>query len=328
MSAELHTLVLARPSTALQGGAAVDRDPISPSVPVLNSACPWASSYEDLVSLYESPWTSAVTTRTATLTGFQEDAAIHKVRPLLRVLTCNTAQGFGHDMDSSLSLQVAFFSTSNAGPSTSTINSYGYSPFPLATYVDWVRTILSQANNVKPIIISISDSLSNLPALLEEISVLRASLNDSTAPRVGVEFNASCPNIPGYPPPSYDGDELAKYLEVLASYVRKDPTLTIGVKLPPYVYQGQFDAVIRALKSIKGASSTRHPISFLTCTNTLGNGLVFGDQTDGRTADFAVPTAFGGLGGETIHQISLGSVTSLLFHMHLNNRCALTWLAY
>lgn len=56
--------------------------PASPSrssVPVLNSACPWASSAEDLAALYTSPHTSAVTTRTTTLTGFPDDPKQHQV---------------------------------------------------------------------------------------------------------------------------------------------------------------------------------------------------------------------------------------------------------
>jgi hypothetical protein len=32
-----------------------------------NSACPWASSEQDLATLWANPFTSAITTRTATL---------------------------------------------------------------------------------------------------------------------------------------------------------------------------------------------------------------------------------------------------------------------
>ena len=53
--------------------------PASVAVPVFNSACPWASSAEDLTALYECPYTSAVTTRTATLKGFADDQTKHQV---------------------------------------------------------------------------------------------------------------------------------------------------------------------------------------------------------------------------------------------------------
>lgn len=55
--------------------------PARGSVPVFNSACPWASSAEDLAALYVCPHTAAVTTRTTTLKGFAEDPSVHQVRP-------------------------------------------------------------------------------------------------------------------------------------------------------------------------------------------------------------------------------------------------------
>lgn len=42
--------------------------------PLLNSSCAWSSSLDQLRELYKSPYTGAVTTRTATLHGFAEDS--------------------------------------------------------------------------------------------------------------------------------------------------------------------------------------------------------------------------------------------------------------
>jgi dihydroorotate dehydrogenase (fumarate) len=47
--------------------------------PILNSSCAWSSDLRQLTGLYESPYTGAITTRTATLHGFAEDAS-HTVR--------------------------------------------------------------------------------------------------------------------------------------------------------------------------------------------------------------------------------------------------------
>ena len=47
--------------------------------PVLNSSCAWSSDLRQLTDLYESPYTGGITTRTATLHGFVEDAS-HTVR--------------------------------------------------------------------------------------------------------------------------------------------------------------------------------------------------------------------------------------------------------
>ena len=47
---------------------------ISVSPPLINSSCAWASELHELEELYKSAYTGAVTTRTATLLGFAEDA--------------------------------------------------------------------------------------------------------------------------------------------------------------------------------------------------------------------------------------------------------------
>jgi len=49
------------------------------SPPLLNSSCAWSSDLQQLTDLYESSYTGAITTRTATLDGFEEDAT-HTVR--------------------------------------------------------------------------------------------------------------------------------------------------------------------------------------------------------------------------------------------------------
>jgi hypothetical protein len=43
--------------------------------PVINASCSWASELAQLEELYNSPYTGAVTTRTATLDGFPEDSS-------------------------------------------------------------------------------------------------------------------------------------------------------------------------------------------------------------------------------------------------------------
>lgn len=68
--------------------------PAPGSVPVFNSACPWASSAADLAGLWDCEETSAITTRTCTLNGFADDASKHQV--CLRFL-CIAAEGEGEE---------------------------------------------------------------------------------------------------------------------------------------------------------------------------------------------------------------------------------------
>ena len=46
--------------------------------PLLNSASPWATTFEDIKELYNCPYTGAVTTRTSLLEGFSHDDAVHQ----------------------------------------------------------------------------------------------------------------------------------------------------------------------------------------------------------------------------------------------------------
>lgn len=91
------------------------------------------------------------------------------------------------------------------------------------------------------------------------------------------------------------------------------------MKLPPYTYDGQFDVLVASLHTVSPAAG-EHPIAFLTATNTLGHGLVFGEQirvVPGATMAqgakdnlFALPDPLGGLAGAAVHSIALGCVTS------------------
>ncbi|KAF8641087.1 hypothetical protein AX17_000731 [Amanita inopinata Kibby_2008] len=256
------------------------------SPPIINSACAWSSDFYQLQALYDSPYTGAVTTRTTTLKGFREDD----------------------------SHSVAFTSST-----TSTLNSYGYSPHPLATYLSWIEHILanSQMSKLKPFIISITASdMNTLQSLVQHIQRLRQKLRkhadtDSEHPPVAIEVNTSCPNIPNASPPGYEPSSLSAILSTLAEEFAKDHSLTLGLKLPPFVYHEQFLAVLEAIKSTVFSiedGSRISPIAFVTCTNTLGSSLLFSEQVVNQQSDYAVPTALGGLAGELIHPLALGNV--------------------
>jgi len=278
---------------------------IDVSPPLLNSSCAWASDYAQLQELYSSPYTGAITTRTATLNGFEENER-----------------------------HTVVFTTE----SLSSLNSYGYSPHPLREYTEWTYGLLTSPSSsgtppTKPIIISITESSPLLLAeMLQEIQNLRHRLKSFHSVRqeselhlldpstlVAVELNTSCPNIPNHPPPSYDPPALVPLLEVLTSAFESDPTLTIGLKLPPYTYSAQFKSILDAIaalsRDISIPSLNLHrvnPIAYLACTNTLGSSFLFAGQAKGldpsNPLSPALPTPFGGLAGEAIHALSLGNV--------------------
>jgi len=149
--------------------------------------------------------------------------------------------------------------------------------------------------------------------MITAIQELRKSIDDMTPEkqsRIAVEINTSCPNIKDAPPPAYQPENLRPLLSVVAAAVRDDPTLTVGLKLPPYVYQTQFTDMIRFISSFTRDDRAKrtNPISFFTCTNTLGSSLLFNSQTtnDQGEQTFAVPSKYGGLAGEALHPLALG----------------------
>jgi len=291
---------------------AIHRLVVSP--PLINSSSLSASEPNQLQELFDSPHTGAVTTRTATLTGFSETSE-HTVCLLYLFLFRRLTI-----------LEVAF-----TRDSVSSINSYGYSPHPLSAYIGYVDTILSSAPEqpVKPFIISItSSSPISLASMLDAIQELRVKVRDSegTTSRIGIELNTSCPNIRRSPPLAYNMSGLVPILDVLAEYFWKDPSLTIGLKLPPYLYSTQFDELVRCIATYSRQADSSNdsrrvnPFAFLTSTNTLGQTLFFAEQATplpGQSvvadsdAVFAIPTGLGGMAGEALHPLALGNVYTL-----------------
>lgn len=153
--------------------------------------------------------------------------------------------------------------------------------------------------------------------MVQSIQDLRANLNDfiSTQSMIAIELNTSCPNIPNSPPSAYKFPSLMPLLHILKAEYIKDETLTIGLKLPPFVYRDQFREVLDGIKILCSRSSNgvadKCPFAFFTCTNTLGTNLLYAEQAEfsgQQPGQFAVPTALGGLAGESLHTLSLGNV--------------------
>ena len=200
-------------------------------------------------------------------------------------------------------------------------------------YLGWVETILtSHPSSTKPVIISITNSDPvALQSMVRCIQELRFKLHDNNPDkpgesRIAIELNTSCPNIPNSPPSGYSFKSLLPLLRVLKNAFAQDMTLTIGLKLPPYVSKDQFTEVVTTLQSLVISNANETPKSafaFLTCTNTLGNSLLFSNQTTTDSAlTFAVPTMLGGVAGETLHPLALGNVFT--FKQLLNSKEANT----
>lgn len=112
-----------------------------------------------------------------------------------------------------------------------------------------------------------------------------------------MELNLSCPNVPGKPQVGYDFTTMREYLQRVSS-VYDAP---FGVKLPPYFDIAHFDQAAAIFNEIP-------QVAFLTCVNSLGNGLVI--DVDTETVAIKPKDGFGGLGGRYILPTALANVNA------------------
>jgi len=112
----------------------------------------------------------------------------------------------------------------------------------------------------------------------------------------GIELNLSCPNVPGKSQIGYDFEASEEFLRQIFEEV--DQIVPLGLKLPPY-----FDGChIRKMSEI----IVQYPISFITCINSLGNGLVLEPVTE--RVVIKPKGGLGGIGGSVVKPIALSNV--------------------
>ena len=249
--------------------------------PLLNSANVWASTKEELEELYQAEHTGAITIRTSLLNGFQHDDKVHQY-----CLFDINSPSCKHDSGS----PEAGVMANKVAPSS--LNTLGYSPVPFREYI---QIILDLEDSVhvperKPVIFSVTGSVEEV---IRCYQLLEEKRYQNGSPWM-MEINLSCPNIPDEPPPAYSKPTLVSYLMALRRHgIRSVP---VGIKTPPYTYQGQFDALIGALLEAT-CEEQGCPISFITATNTLGSCFVSGSTPDSKAIQSPTGLGIGGIAG-------------------------------
>lgn len=285
----------------LEKGRALRVDP-----PIFNSASPWATTKEELQELYDCPYTGAVTTRTSLIDGFAHDDGKHQY------IFFDIGEG---NAPSAPALNEEDLSREPRIPrsATSSLNTLGYSPHPLAYYITAVTDIVSSSGpsaRRKPFIFSVTGTSGQIVAAYGEVCQVAAS----TQHPVAIEVNLSCPNIDGKPPPAYNGDSLAEYLGIFVlmrekiSEVGLEP-VPIGIKTPPYTHMGQFTILVAALATL--STPDLPVVDFITATNTLGSCLVLEEHVLTPAVSSEAGTGIGGLAGSALHPLALGNVKTL-----------------
>ncbi|KAJ3497757.1 hypothetical protein NLG97_g1660 [Lecanicillium saksenae] len=188
--------------------------------PLLNSACPWATTSEDLRALLHSPSTGAITVRTSVLPtkGFNHQPAQH------RYVFFDVGSGRVHSRGSADGPVPAEFwagTTTTDDLATASLNSLGYSPFPLSTYLDILASLSCEMPHVKKtVIVSVTGSPDEVRGCYDMI--VRRRREGAIHFPLAVEINLSCPNITNAPPPAYDMRRLEEYLAALPSDTDED----------------------------------------------------------------------------------------------------------
>lgn len=193
-----------------------------------------------------------------------------------------------------------------------TMNSFGYSPYTLSTYLDMLASLgkdLPKETHTKTAIVSVTGTPAEIAACYNAIVSARQRIPFPLA----MEINLSCPNIPSAPPPAYDpAASLGAYL----ADVPDSPAIPVGIKTPPYTYARQFTALIEALRPLAPK------VSFITATNTLGSCLVLdsgevstreGNDSGSGGERSVLPSVdgLGGMAGPGLHPLALGNVSTL-----------------
>lgn len=271
----------------------VPRIDISP--PLLNSACPWATTLEDLQALFRCSFTGAITIRTSLLEGFHHDPDIHQ-HTFFDPVTHVTHGAAGSPSSSALVSETA------------SLNTLGYSPIPLRTYLSYISDISTEQSppTRKLIIVSVTGT----PEEVAECYRLIAEHSLTVDMPLAMEVNLSCPNIPNAPPPAYSGEAIYRYLAALKTVIGSAPDLSrlpFGLKTPPYTYIEQFTTLISALTP----GDSPCPLSFLTATNTLGSCLVLADHINVPGKPRLPGLGIGGMAGAPLHPLALGNVSTL-----------------
>lgn len=146
-------------------------------------------------------------------------------------------------------------------------------------------------NYAKPFFVSVSGmNLANNQTIITKIH--------SNTNIDGIELNLSCPNIIGKPQIGYEFNDMEDTLRKICELLDKNSKQLFGVKLPPYFDISHFNQAAEIINS--------HPIDFITCINSLGNGLVI--DTNSESCVIKPKKGFGGIGGGIIKPIALANV--------------------
>lgn len=171
------------------------------------------------------------------------------------------------------------------------VNSTGLANMGFEFYQDMASAVKEITN--KPYIMSVAGVEKD-----ENLEIIRRLHNNDIDL---LELNLSCPNLAGKPQIAYDIDATD---ELLRSVYEIDLVAPVGLKLPPFFDTAQMECMSDILRE--------YDVAFLTCINSLGNGLIL-DQS--MKPVIAPRQGLGGIGGSVVKPFGLSN--TMKFHEFL-----------
>lgn len=234
-----------------------------------NASGVMCTEYQELQTILDSPYTGAVVTKSCTLKP-------RAGNPEPRYADSKSTKTRGNW----------------------SINSMGIPNNGIDYYIQGVTSSMTPKlkRNDKPYFISISglSVIENLE-MIDRIRTAKSLIDAKCA----VELNLSCPNIVGKAQLCYDFEGMEDTLRKLfdGSHELRIP---IGLKMSPYFDISHFNSAVDVLEPFSNR------LSFLTCSNSIGNGMLIDADTE---STLIYPKhGLGGCGGDPMRPVALSNV--------------------
>jgi dihydroorotate dehydrogenase (fumarate) len=196
------------------------------------------------------------------------------------------------------------------------INSMGLPNLGIFYYLNTLEVLDGKKKFISLSGLSIDENIIMLTKVFEKLIHDPYTIN-------GIEINMSCPNVVGKPQLGYDFEEMEKYLTLIFKLIQRFENINnemnsyyenilIGIKLPPYFDISHFISVANILQKFDR-------LSFITCINSIGNGLVI--DTDAESVVIKPKDGFGGLGGSIVKATALANIHK--FYQLLGDKIAI-----
>lgn len=179
----------------------------------------------------------------------------------------------------------------------SSINSMGLPNWGFDYYLLYV---IENSDQEKPIIISLS-------AIDTNRTLVMLKRFKRVKQKIYVEINVSCPNIINKPQLAYSMKSLDNFLKEVQCCYNELDNVELGLKLPPYFDPHHWNKCSKVLLSYTPM------IKWITCCNSIGNGLLVKDNETLIKPKYG----FGGLGGKIMKPTALANVRA--FYVRLGN---------